>query len=177
MANSAQAIQSKGGDKIAYQRCTVAGADITPSDSWHDFPFQAKLKHSFTQPEKGITDRSGSQVATEIDDFTSDVIVTSLQDDAALEKFLKDDVPGLYFRIFSNNGKGASGKTKERAYAITKMERTYSSEEPGRRPEIKIIPIQNKTAVTFTGVPTWAKCAASDCVIAIDAYYIPVETT
>jgi hypothetical protein len=176
LVRDSSAIQSKGGDKLAYKRVLADGSDKNPADSWHDFPFQAKLKHEFKQPEKPVTDRSGNQVATELDDFTIELALTSLQDDAKLEEFLKDEVQNDYFAIFSNNGKGETGKTKERFYAITKIERSYSSEEPGRRPEVKIFPQKNENAVTPQTVPSWAKGAANDFAVSAEKYYSVVET-
>jgi hypothetical protein len=170
------AIQNKGGDKLAYKRVLRDGSDKNPADSWHDFPFQAKLKHEFKQPEKPVADRSGNQVATELDDFTIELNVTSLQDDANLEKFLKDEVQSDYFAIFSNNGKGESGKTKERFYAVTRIESSYSSEEPGRRPEMKILPQKNENTVTPASVPAWAKGAAGNFAVDAEKYYSVVET-
>jgi hypothetical protein len=176
LVRDSSAIQSKGGDKLAYKRVMADGSDKNPADSWHDFPFQTKLKHEFKQPEKPVTDRSGNQVATELDDFTIGLTLTSLQDDSNLEKFLKDEVQNDYFAIFSNNGKGESGKTKERFYAITKIERSYSSEEPGRRPEVKIFLQKNENAVTPLSVPAWAKGGANDFSVSAEKYYSVVET-
>jgi hypothetical protein len=176
LVRDSSAIQSKGGDKLAYKRVMSDGSDKNPADLWHDFPFQAKLKHEFKQPEKPVTDRSGNQVATELDDFTIVLTLTSLQDDAKLEKFLKDEVQNDYFAIFSNNGKVESGMTKERFYAITKIERSYSSEEPGRRPEVKIFPQKNENEVTPQSVPSWAKGGANDFAVSAEKYYSVVET-
>jgi hypothetical protein len=174
-AKNAAAIQDKGGPDIEYQRCTVAGADVSPSDAWHPFPFQAKLKHAFTQPEKPEADRSGAQVATILEDFSIDLLVTSMEDTVALEKFLKDDVPNTYFRIISDNGIDYGSLKKYRGYGICKIERTYGSEEKGRRPEIRIIPQYNASAITFATVPTWSTASASDFVIPVGGYYIPVS--
>ena len=89
---------------------------------------------------------------------------------------MKDEVQNDYFAIFSNNGKGESGNTKERFYAITKIERSYSSEEPGRRPEVKIFPQKNENEVTPQTVPSWAVGTAGDFAVEAEKYYSVVET-
>ncbi len=177
LIRTSTAIQNKGGDRLSYKRVMPDGSDKDPADLWHDFPFQAKLRHEFKQPEKPVTDRSGEQVATGLDDFTIELTVTSLQDDTSLEKFLKDDVQNDYFAIFSNNGKGSSGKTKERFYAITRIERSYNSEEPGRRPEIKIFPRKNEIEVTPASLPPWSRNSPAAFTVGAEKYYSVAETT
>lgn len=172
------AIVNKGGQKWAYMRVDEDGASLSQPDSWHDGVYREKSDIEFKQTEKGIFDESGAQVATEKDNMEVSLSITSLQDDAALINFLKDEVEDTYFAIFMERGEIGDNKKQEVFFPITKIERSYKSSAPGRRPEIKIIPLENATAVSpASGVPTWAEGTSGSFSVGAGEYFKVVEST
>lgn len=169
-------IQSKGGESGAYKRVTSAGADTTVPDTWHDIPEQSELTFNFKQPKKAINNRKGNQVGTDLENVAFDVTFTLLQDDVTVEEFIIYETPGTYFAWFIESGFDVGGKTKERFIGISEVERDYSSKEPDRRPQLKIIPAVCKTAVTPATVPSWAKAVASSYTIAAGRYHKALAT-
>ena len=174
------AIVTKGGSRFAYKRVTSAGANTDPADTWHDGVYREKSNLMFNQPNNNIYDEGGMLVDTDLGDMEMGLTITSLQDDANLINFLKDETPNAYFAIFLERGTMQDTKKQEVFIPIARIERSYSSDAPGRRPDIKITPIQNASAVTPASVPTWAiggSGSASGWTCAADSYFEAKDTT
>jgi len=170
------AITKDGGQKWAYKRVQEDGSDLSQADTWHDGVYREKSTFEWGRGSTPIIDESGQQVATDLEEVKTSWSITSLQDDAATETFLKDETQGTYFAIFMNAGEDSDSKIKERFIAIATIDSSYKSDSPGRRPEIKIIPQCNATAITPASVPTWAKAAASAYIVAAEKYYTVKST-
>jgi hypothetical protein len=180
LQNDKTAIVTKGGSKFAYKRVTSAGANTDPADTWHDGVYREKSNLMFNQPNENMYDEGGELVDTDLGDMEIGLRITSMQDDANLINFLKDETSDSYFAIFLERGKMQDTKKQEVFIPIARIERSYSSDAPGRRPDIKITPIQNATAVTPASVPTWAQGgsgSASGWTCAVDNYFVVKDTT
>lgn len=150
------AVVSKGGDLFAYKRVSELGANTVPADTWHNGTYREKSKISFSQPDSPAYSESGALIQMLLEDMTFEIEVTSMQDDANVFNFLLNETEDNYFSIFIERGKIQSTKTQEGFFGVCRIEKSYSSDAPGRRPVIKISPLQILSGLTPTDIPTWA---------------------
>ena len=174
------AIVTKGGSKWAYKRVKSTGADLDSPDTWHDGVYREKSNFLFNKPKIKVNDESGKQVATDFDDAEFKLVITSLQDDANLIHWLKDETGSAYFAIFLERGTIQGTKKQECFIPVSEVEGSYNSDAPGRRPDITIFPLQYEAAVTPSAVPTWAvggSGSASGWTCPADGAFVVKDTT
>lgn len=173
LTRSAEKIREKGGSKWAYVRVDVTGS-LSGADTWHDGIIREKSKFTFEKPEKKVYDESGQQVATTYENVNSELVITSMQDDVKLEKFLTEETEDAYFSIIMAAGDEDSSHNKIRYIPIARISTVYSVDAPGRRPDIKISPQWNENlcqAVATASLPTWIADYSSSLSASAGMYY------
>ncbi len=171
------AIRRKGGTNFSYKRVNSDGSDTTVPDTWHDGVYRQASEISFDEPIETSELESGELVDGEEGVMTTNLEITSAQDDASIINFLKDEVKGKYFAIFLERGKSINGKVIEFFIPIVKIARSWSSKSGERKPVLKCKFLYNEDIITPASVPTYAKAVAASYAVAAGAYFTPVETT
>lgn len=171
LTKSAARIREKGGNHWAYVRTDVTGS-VSGSDTWHDGIFREKSKFTFEKPEKKIFDEAGNQVASTYENVNTEIVITSLQDDADLELFLTQNTEDQYFGIIMAAGDNDDATNKVRYIPIARISTMYSVDAPGRRPEIRIVPQYNEYAKLPTGtMPSWLTISSGSLTCPAGKYY------
>lgn len=158
----ADEIQSKGGHHMDYMEVNADGTPLTTPDTWHSMPYRSKSDNDFKAPKKAVNDEGGAVIKNSDDNEDSTLTVTSLQDSAKLEKFIKYESRGKYYAIFMDCGPTADGARKERFIPIVEFERSYKASAPGRTPDIKMLQIATPDDITPASLPDWAIGKAAD---------------
>ena len=161
-------IQEQGEDLWAYAEATSNGVI---SGSWVDGTYKDKTKRSNQRPEKNIVGESGRILKTvdESDNFSFEI--ESLQDDIATEEWLTYQTKGKYYSIMIAAGQNEDGYQKLVFYPKTKLQSTYESDSPGRKPLIKGVPLSVSQSLTPTSVPSWVTVSTGSFTVAAGRYH------
>lgn len=172
-------IRKHGGVNAAYIRSVVdSSGNITFDEAnWHDAVYRIKSSFNTTTEESEVFGEAGELQATEEGNQSGKLIITSSQFDAAFMRFARDETGGdNFYSLFIDWGKGAQGKQLEVMFALVTFSKSYGVDFPGRKPDLTVNFLSNRTSFTPASLPSWAAGSVGDFVVAAGNRYEPFET-